>query len=105
MSDERINTRLNNLLFEHVQRMTGPDGLYETPSEYVRDLIRRDLRAAPAPSREELDFSDMPELENLAEHIKEGFRDFAEGRIIVGSGDIFADLALAQEKRRTAGSG
>lgn len=100
MSDKRINTRLNNLLYEHVQRMTGPDGLYETPSEYVRDLIRRDMREASAAPREARDFSGMPEPENLAEHIEEGFRDFAEGRFIVGSGDIFADLALAREKEK-----
>lgn len=100
MSDKRINTRLTNVLYEHVRRVSGPDGLYETPSEYVRDLIRRDMREAPVAPREELDFSDMPEPENLADHIKEGFRDFAEGRFIVGSGDIFADLALAREKEK-----
>lgn len=99
MSEKRINTRLNNLLYEHVQRMTGPDGLYETPSEYVRDLIRRDMREVSAAPRGELDFSGMPEPENLAEHIKEGFRDFAEGRFIVGSGDLREDLRRMREKR------
>ena len=99
MSEKRINTRLNNLLYEHVQRMTGPDGLYETPSEYVRDLIRRDMREVPAAPRGELDFSGMPEPENLAEHIKEGFRDFSEGRFIVGSGDLREDLRRMREKR------
>ena len=39
---ERINARLSQPLAEFVDRMVGEAGLYETPSEYVRDLIRRD---------------------------------------------------------------
>ena len=38
---ERINARLSRPLAEFVDRMVGEAGLYETPSEYVRDLIRR----------------------------------------------------------------
>ncbi|WP_417516283.1 CopG family transcriptional regulator [Minwuia sp.] len=99
MSEKRINTRLNNLLYEYVKRVTGPDGLYETPSEYVRDLIRRDMRAGSPEAPDALDFSGMPEPANLAEHIKEGFRDFAEGRFIVGTGDLQDDLRRMREKR------
>ncbi len=40
---ERINARLSQPLAEFVDRMVGHTGLYETPSEYVRDLIRRDM--------------------------------------------------------------
>ena len=40
---ERINARLSQPLAEFVDRMVGKAGLYETPSEYVRDLIRRDM--------------------------------------------------------------
>ena len=39
---ERINARLSQPLAEFVDRMVGEAGLYETPSEYVRDLIRRE---------------------------------------------------------------
>ena len=39
---ERKNARLSQPLAEFVDRMVGEAGLYETPSEYVRDLIRRD---------------------------------------------------------------
>ena len=39
---ERINARLSQPLAEFVERMVGEAGLYETPSEYVRDLIRRE---------------------------------------------------------------
>lgn len=34
---------------EFVDRMVGESGLYETPSEYVRDLIRRDMERRDAP--------------------------------------------------------
>ncbi|MEY3981862.1 MAG: hypothetical protein RLZZ281_731 [Pseudomonadota bacterium] len=40
---QRINARLPQPLAEFVERMVGEAGLYETPSEYVRDLIRRDM--------------------------------------------------------------
>ena len=43
---ERINARLSQPLAEFVDRMVGEAGLYETPSEYVRDLIRRDKERA-----------------------------------------------------------
>ena len=43
---ERINARLSQPLAEFVERMVGEAGLYETPSEYVRDLIRRDKERA-----------------------------------------------------------
>ena len=43
---ERINARLSRPLAEFVDRMVGEAGLYETPSEYVRDLIRRDRERA-----------------------------------------------------------
>jgi antitoxin ParD1/3/4 len=100
MSDKRINTRLNNLLYAHVRRVTGPDGLYETPSEYVRDLIRRDMRDNPPAEGAEPDFSGMPAPEDPAAHVMEGFRDFAEGRFIVGSGDLMKDLERAREKEK-----
>ena len=42
---ERINARLTQPLAEFVERMVSEAGLYETPSEYVRDLIRQIGRA------------------------------------------------------------
>lgn len=40
---ERINTRLKGSLAEYVAFMTGEQGLYDNTSEYIRDLIRRDM--------------------------------------------------------------
>ena len=37
----RLNATLPKSLARFVGEMTGEDGLYETPSEFIRDLIRR----------------------------------------------------------------
>jgi len=38
-----LNVRVGGLLGEHVAENVGENGRYENVSEYVRDLIRRDL--------------------------------------------------------------
>jgi antitoxin ParD1/3/4 len=40
-SIKRLNATLPEQLAQFVAKMTGEDGLYETPSEFIRDLIRR----------------------------------------------------------------
>lgn len=39
---DAINVRISGRLLEFINDQTGPDGLYESVSEYVRTLIRRD---------------------------------------------------------------
>lgn len=77
---ERINARLSKPLAEFVGRMVGETGLYETPSEYVRDLIRRDME------RRESQF--------VQDAILSGYRDLAAGRMFESTGDFKADLAM-----------
>jgi len=91
MSVDRINTRLSRPMAEFVARMIGEDGLYETSSEYVRDLIRRDME-----SRED---AAQAEFEN---RLLESYRDYAEGRYIESTGDFEADMAL-YDKRKAEG--
>ena len=57
MSVDRINARLPGALADHVAFVTGEGAYYENSSEYVRDLIRRDMQraAAIAELREELE--------------------------------------------------
>ena len=43
--NDRINARLPKPLVEHVNRMVGSDKLFETPSEYLRFLIRKDMES------------------------------------------------------------
>lgn len=40
---KRLNATLPEPLARYVAEMTGDHGLYETPSEFVRDLIRRHM--------------------------------------------------------------
>ena len=63
--------------------MVGEDGLYETPSEYVRDLIRRDME------RREIPF--------MQDAILSGYRDLAAGRVFESSGDFKTDMALLDQ--------
>ena len=81
---ERINARLSRPLAEFVDRMVGEAGLYETPSEYVRDLIRRDME------RRDGQF--------LQDAILTGYRDLAAGRIFASTGDFKADMAALDRK-------
>jgi antitoxin ParD1/3/4 len=81
---ERINARLSQPLAEFVDRMVGDTGLYETPSEYVRDLIRRDMERRDG--------------QIVKDAILTGYRDLAEGRVLVSSGDFKADMVMLDRK-------
>ena len=48
---KRLNATLPESLARYVGEMTGEGGLYETPSEFVRDLIRRDMEKMAASER------------------------------------------------------
>lgn len=47
----RINATLPEPLAQFVGEITGEGGLYETPSEFVRDLIRRYMEKMAAGDR------------------------------------------------------
>lgn len=81
---ERINARLPQPLAEFVDRMVGEVGLYETPSEYVRDLIRRDME------RRDGQF--------VQDAILAGYRDLVAGHAFVSNGDFKADMAELDRK-------
>ncbi|MCL2876690.1 MAG: CopG family transcriptional regulator [Betaproteobacteria bacterium] len=81
---ERINARLSQPLAEFVNRMVGETGLYETPSEYVRDLIRRDM--------------ERREAGLVQEAILAGYRDLATGRVFESEGNFKADMATLARK-------
>lgn len=44
MSSDSVNVRIGGPLRDHLNQQIGRSGLYENASEYVRDLIRRDLK-------------------------------------------------------------
>ncbi len=45
MVSENINVRVKGELKTHLQQQIGEQGLYENASEYVRALIRNDLKS------------------------------------------------------------
>ena len=44
MASDHVNVRVTGDLRTHIEQQTGKKGLYESASEYIRDLIRRDLK-------------------------------------------------------------
>ena len=80
MLSTRINARLSGPLAAFVERMVGASGLYETPSEYVRDLIRRDMETRDV----RLD----------QEAILAGYRDLADGAVMPSAGDFHQDMKI-----------
>jgi len=73
-----LNLSLTDELREFINSRTGDAGVYSTPSEYLRDLIRRDM-----------------ESQEVVKHILNGLDDIKHGR--------FSDksiLDIADEKER-----
>jgi|GEM_PF-661642 len=71
---KRLNTTLPDPLALYVGEITGKGSLYETPSEFIRDLIRRhmenaleqergDIRMLLAQSLSENDYSDWTDVD------------------------------------------
>ena len=58
-----MNLSLTGELRDFVKSRTGDTGLYSTPSEYLRSLIRRDM-----------------ETQTVVTHIHRGLDDLAAGR-------------------------
>jgi antitoxin ParD1/3/4 len=82
MLSTRINARLSGPLATFVERMVSTNGLYETPSEYIRDLIRRDMERRN---------------NNEQEAILDGYRDLAAGKVFTSSGDFDKDMQKLRE--------
>ncbi|MBR9909018.1 MAG: hypothetical protein GYB33_01545 [Gammaproteobacteria bacterium] len=58
-----MNLSLTDELRDFVNSRTGDAGVYATPSEYLRDLIRRDMEA-----------------QSIVSHVAGGLDDLANGR-------------------------
>ena len=44
MATENVNVRITGELRKHLQQQIGEKGLYDNASEYIRSLIRGDLK-------------------------------------------------------------
>jgi len=79
-----INLSLTDELRGFIDRNCGDHGLYATPSEFVRDLLREK--------------KERQEASDLREGILEGYRDLIEGRSIEYEGDLRAVLSAARTR-------
>ena len=79
-----MTVRISGALSEFVASNVGENGSYENISEYVRDLIRRDMERRDG--------------QMVKDAILTGYRDLAEGRVFVSSGDFKADMAMLDRK-------
>ena len=84
MASGRINARLPVSLAQHVEKMISD--FYETPSEYIRDLIRRDMEKI--------------ELYQVKEQLLEGYKDASRGKYLKSSGDFKQDLQEFKNKEQ-----
>jgi antitoxin ParD1/3/4 len=58
-----LNLSLTDELRRYVDERSGDSGVYATPSEYIRDLIRRDMQEC-----------------SIALHVLDGLEDVKKGR-------------------------
>lgn len=85
MSSERINVRLPEALYNHVVQISGEGkgSFYQTPSEYIRDLIRRDIER---------------DAYHVQQKIIQGFQDIKEGKYFEGSGNFHKDMEIFEKR-------
>jgi antitoxin ParD1/3/4 len=84
--EARLNVRVKGPMAEYVERLTGPDGLYENQSEYLRDLIRHDMLNA--------------EVAQMAAVMRESNADISAGRTFESPGDFAKDLEIFEARER-----
>ncbi len=82
---ESLNIALTEKMKRFITSQVGNNTLYSTPSEYVRDLIRRD--------------QDRIEAAKLRNAVIEGYQDAIHGRTREFSGDLMADLKAHQQTK------
>jgi Arc/MetJ-type ribon-helix-helix transcriptional regulator len=75
MSDN-LNVRVTGELRQHVLQQIGVQGLYDNASEYIRDLIRKDLTDKQA------------SWEWLRKHLEPGMRADASEFVAVTAEDV-----------------
>ncbi|MEQ9425197.1 MAG: hypothetical protein RJQ09_12310 [Cyclobacteriaceae bacterium] len=63
-----LNVALTEELKRFIKEQSGDNSLFSTPSEYIRDLVRKD--------------KEQKESENIRKAILSGYRDVMEGRVI-----------------------
>ncbi len=78
MVSENINVRVTGELKNHLNQQIGDLGLYDNASEYIRSLIRKDLK------------SKSEAWEWLQKKLEAGLRADEDDYIIVSADDVIA---------------
>ena len=76
MRSNHVNVRITGKLQDHLKQQISNKGLYESASEYVRDLIRRDMKDG------------NQAWEWLAKELEPGLRDNEQAYIEVTASDV-----------------
>ena len=82
-----INLSLTDELCTFIDSNCGDKGLYATPSEFLRDLLRE--------KKERL------EVALLRDGVLEGYRDLVEGRTVEFTGDLRSCLDEARRREKS----
>lgn len=82
-----INLSLTEELRAFIDRNCGDQGLYATPSEFLRDLLREK--------------KERQEAAALRDGVLEGYRDLIGGRTLEFTGDLRSILNHARQREKT----
>lgn len=81
-----INLSLTDELRSFVDRNCGDDGLYATPSEFLRDLLREKMERQEAAA--------------IRDGVLQGYQDLAAGRTVAFEGDLRAALKEGRKRAK-----
>ncbi len=82
-----INLSLTDELRSFIDSNCGKDGLYATPSEFLRDLLREK--------------KERQEAAAIRDGVLEGYRDLLEGKTLEFKGSLRASLEEAQKREKS----
>lgn len=82
-----INISLTNELRAFIDHHCGDEGLYATPSEFVRDILREKKARLEAAA--------------MRDGVLEGYRDLIADRTVPFEGNLRASLKAAKQREKT----
>lgn len=82
-----INLSLTDELRSFIDSNCGDNGLYATPSEFLRDLLR--------------DKKERQEAAAIRDGVLEGYRDLIEGRSVEFTGNLRSSLDEAKQREKS----
>jgi antitoxin ParD1/3/4 len=82
-----INLSLTDELREFIDRNCGDSGLYSTPSEFVRDLLRQKKQRQEAAA--------------IRDGVLQGYRDLLDGKTLEFKGNLRSTLRQAKRREQS----